>query len=433
MSPLYSAAYALLLVLTSPYWLLQMLRKGKYRAGLSERLGRRSRRLKIANGQQSLWVHAVSVGEVLAVVGLIRELRSRYPEFPVYVSTTTLAGQKLARERFGEENVFYFPLDLGFAIRSYLQALRPKLIIVAETEFWPNFIRLAHEFGASIAIVNSRISDRSLPGYKRSRRWLQPLLSLIDVFLAQSATDRDRLIAIGAPAERVQVSGNLKFEIAAPKETILTVELRRAIAALTPVLVCGSTVEGEEEILLQAFKQILRQLPQAVMVLAPRHPERFESVAQLVDESGMSFWRRSGWRGAPLAGGVFLLDSIGELASIYSLATVAFVGGSLVPRGGHNILEPAQFEKAIVVGPHTENFREIVQIFLAQGAVQVAPKENLGEILLLLLQNLPMRERLGHDARAVIQANQGSTARTLAALDSLLSSARSSEPQWAAR
>jgi 3-deoxy-D-manno-octulosonic-acid transferase len=231
----------------------------------------------------------------------------------------------------------------------------------------------------------------------------------------------------------VQVSGNLKFDVAAPKETGLTIELRRAIAALTPALVCGSTVEGEEEILLQAFKQILKQLPQAVMALAPRHPERFESVAQLLDASGMSFWRRSGWRGAPLAGGFFLLDSIGELASIYSLATVAFVGGSLVPRGGHNILEPAQFGKATVVGPHTENFREIVQIFLAQGAVQIATEENLGEILLLLLQDLPTRERLGHNARAVMQANQGSTRRTLELLDSLLSGARSSAPQWAAR
>lgn len=433
MSPLYSVAYALLLVLTSPFWLLQMVRKGKYRAGLSERFGGVPQRLQIVPERQSIWVHAVSVGEVLAVAGVIRELRSRYPELPVYVSTTTLAGQKLARERFGERNVFYFPLDLGFAIRAYLQALRPKLIIIAETEFWPNFIRLAHEFGASIAIVNSRISDRSYPGYKRSRRWLQPVLSFIDIFLAQSVTDRDRLVAIGAPSERVQVSGNLKFDVAAPKETSLTIELRHAIAALTPVLVCGSTVEGEEEILLRAFKQILKQLPQAVLVLAPRHPERFESVTQLVDESGMSFWRRSGWRGAPLASGVFLLDSIGELASIYSLATVAFVGGSLIPRGGHNILEPAQFGKAIVVGPHTENFREIIQIFLAQGAVQVATEENLGEILLLLLQNLPMRERLGHNARAVMQANQGSTTRTLELLDPLLRSALSSASQWAAR
>ncbi|HEX7959667.1 MAG TPA: glycosyltransferase N-terminal domain-containing protein, partial [Terriglobales bacterium] len=324
MSPLYSAAYFLLLVLTFPYWLLQMLRKGKYRAGLSERLGRLPQRLKIATGQQCIWVHAVSVGEVLAVVGLIGELRRRYPELPLYVSTTTLAGQKLARDRFGEQNVFYFPLDIGFAIRPYLQALRPKLVVIAETEFWPNFIRLAHQSGAFLAIVNSRISDRSFPGYKRFKRWLAPILRSIDIFLAQSTADRDRLIAIGAPAERVQVSGNLKFEVAAPKETNLTVEMRRALPASTPVLVCGSTVEGEEEILLGAFKQILRQLPQAVMVLAPRHPERFESVAQLVDESGMSFWRRSGWRGAPLAGGIFLLDSIGELASIYSLATVAF-------------------------------------------------------------------------------------------------------------
>ena len=431
MSPLYSAAYALLLILTSPFWLLQMLRKGKYRAGLAERLGRVPRRLHIAADQQSIWVHAVSVGEVLAIAGLARELRSRYPELSLYVSTTTLAGQKLARERFGERNVFYFPLDLGFAIRPYLQALRPKLIIIAETEFWPNFIRLAHEAGASLAVVNSRISDGSFPGYKRFRRWLRPILSSIDIFLAQGTADRMRLITIGAPAERVQMSGNLKFEIAAPKESNLTADLRHAIPASAPVLVCGSTVDGEEPILLRAFKQILRQSPQAAMVLAPRHPERFESVAQLVAASGMSFWRRSGWRGAPLAGGVFLLDSIGELASLYSLATVAFVGGSLVPRGGHNILEPAQFGKAIVVGPHTENFREIIQIFLSEGAVEIATGENLGETLLRLLQDISLRERLGHNARGVMQANQGSTARTLEALEALLHAAPT--PEWVAR
>src|SRR5215469_3718428 len=203
-----------------------MLRKGKYRAGLSERFGRVPQRLQLVPEKQSIWVHAVSVGEVLAVAGVIRELRSRYPEFPVYVSTTTLAGQKLARERFDERNVFYFPLDLGFAIRAYLQALRPKLIIVAETEFWPNFIRLAHEAGASLAVVNSRISDGSFPGYKRFRRWLRPILSSIDIFLAQGTADRVRLITIGAPAERVQMSGNLKFEIAAPKESNLTADLR---------------------------------------------------------------------------------------------------------------------------------------------------------------------------------------------------------------
>ena len=433
MSLLYSAAYALLLMLTSPFWLLQMLRKGKYRAGLSERLGRVPRRLQTVAGQQSIWVHAVSVGEVLAVARLIRELRSLYPDLSVYISTTTLAGQKLARERFGEANVFYFPLDLAFAICPYLQALRPKMIIIAETEFWPNFIRLVHESGATIAVVNSRISDRSFPGYKRFRKWLQPILSSIDIFLAQSYTDRDRLIAIGAPPERVQVSGNLKFEIAAPKETSLTIELRHAISASTPVLICGSTVEGEEEILLQAFKQILRQIPEALMVLAPRHPERFESVAQLVDASGLSFWRRSGWRGAPLAGGVFLLDSIGELASIYSLATVAFVGGSLVPRGGHNILEPAQFGRAIVVGPHTENFREIIQIFSAANAVQIATQRDISDVLFRLLNDVSLREQLGSNAHKVMQANQGSTARTLVVLDALLVSARPAAPEWAAR
>lgn len=428
---LYSAAYALLLVFSLPYWLMQMLRKGKYRAGFGERMGAVPDRLE--RTKPSLWIHAVSVGEVLAVSKVVRELRIRYPEFHVYVSTTTLAGQKLARQRFGENGVFYFPLDLGFAIRRYLRALRPKLIVIAETEFWPNFIHYAHRSGATIAIINSRISDRSLPGYRRFRRLLRNVLGNIDLFLAQSASDASRLIAIGAPSERVQVSGNLKFDVEPPKETALVAQLRGALSA-RPVLVCGSTVEREEEILLSALKKIRRHLPELLMVLAPRHPERFEAVAQMILNSGIEFYRRTGWSGGRLGDGVFLLDSIGELASVYALATIALVGGSLVPRGGHNILEPAWFGKAIVVGPHTANFREIIQIFSSANAVRISSEQALAETLLELLGDQAQCERLGMNAKAVMQANQGSTARTITALESLLE--KSSAPRvetWMAR
>src|SRR5579864_1433683 len=211
---LYSVVAAVGLLLSSPWWLLRMLTSGKYRAGLDERLGRFPARLKYqARRGQGIWIHAVSVGEVLAVSALVHELRELYPDHRIVISTTTQAGHQIARNRYGPENVFYFPIDLGFAIRPYLRRLHPQLVIMAETEFWPNFLHLARKSGANIAVVNARISNRSLPGYRRWRTLLSPVLQNIDVFLAQSEEDRERLIAIGAPAERVQVSGNLKFDV----------------------------------------------------------------------------------------------------------------------------------------------------------------------------------------------------------------------------
>ena len=210
---LYSALLAVSLVLSLPYWLFQMARKGKYRAGLAERLGRVPRRIYPRTGPSTIWIHAVSVGEVLAVSSLVARLRERFPDHQVLVSTTTATGQKLARSRFGEENVFYFPLDFAFCIRPYLRALRPELVVMAETEFWPNFLRESKASGAKIAIVNARISDRSLPGYLRFRKWLRPVLQTVDLFLAQSAEDGRRLGEIGAVADRVRVTGNLKFEV----------------------------------------------------------------------------------------------------------------------------------------------------------------------------------------------------------------------------
>lgn len=370
---LYSALLAIGLLLALPYWLWEMLRHGKYRAGFGERLGSVPPRLAPLSGQPTIWIHAVSVGEVLAVSGLIRELRRSLPKFRVVISTTTDSGQKLAWIRFGEENVFYFPLDFAFAIRPYLRSLRPQLIILAETEFWPNFLRLAHQSGSRVAVVNARISDRSRPGYRRFRRVLPAVLRHIDLFLAQTPEDAARLKDIGAPSDRIRVSGNLKFDVAVPPAPPIVSSLRDAFqrAGAGPIIVCGSTVEGEEPLLFAAFENVLMAHPNAVMILAPRHPERFAEVAQLLEQLKMRFWRRSSWDGEAITGGVLLVDSIGELAALYALSDVAFVGGSLVPRGGHNIIEPAQHGVPIVVGNHTENFRDIIGLFQSHDAVRV--------------------------------------------------------------
>lgn len=425
---LYSLLLAAVAILTLPWWLLQMLRLGKYRAGLAERLGFVPARLKDAKAG-SIWVHAVSVGEVLAVSRLITELQSAYPEIQIFVSTTTATGQRLARERFGEARCFFMPLDLGFAVRAYLNALQPRMLLLAETEFWPNLLHLARKRETAVAVVNARISDRSFPRYRHFRWFFRRVLSHVDLFLAQTTADAERLRAIGAPTERVQVSGNLKFDVRPHSTAKLVEDLRSAIPKEAPILVCGSTAEGEEEILLEAFQQARQQFQAIVMVLAPRHPERFGKVADLIAARGIPCVKRSSWVPAtPLRGGVFLLDSVGELASVYALADIALVGGSLVPLGGHNILEPAQYGAAIMVGPHTFNFREIVSIFQEGNALRVASAEKFAGQLLELLANAAEREQLGQRAKALFAQHAGATQRTLQALRPLLTR-RPSESQ----
>ncbi len=271
MYSLYSILLFVALVVSAPWWLLEMLRHGKYRAGLSERLGRVPDRLFSQDVANTIWIHAVSVGEVLAISRVIDELKTQLPGWRVVVSTTTDTGQKLARERFGENNVFYFPVDLPFAVRAYLRTLRPKLLVLAESEFWPNLLRWARLSGAAVAVVNARVSDRSLPGYLRFHKLLRRVMQNVQLFLAQSEEDARRLIQMGAPAERVQVSGNLKFEVKPP--------VRPAIAAafatmkreeIGPLLVAGSTLEGEEAMLLDMFRQVVDALSQrAIAVWRP--------------------------------------------------------------------------------------------------------------------------------------------------------------------
>ncbi len=410
------------MVLGLPYWLYQMARHGKYRRGIGERLGIVPGRLRLPTGtERVIWIHAVSVGEVLAVAGLAEELRRRLPH-RIFISTTTDTGQALARKKFGEENVFYFPMDFGFAIGPYLRGLRPEAVVIAETEFWPNFLRLAKAGGARVAVVNARISDRSWPGYRRVRGVLSAVLNDVDLFVAQTADDGARLQDIGAAEARVRVRGNLKFDVPAPVASAIVDRVRRSIAAegAGPVLVCGSTLEGEETLLLKAFENVLVSHPAAVMVLAPRHPERFGEVAGLLERMSIPFYRRSLWRGEVLSGSVFLLDTIGELAAMYSLADLAFVGGSLVPRGGHNMIEPAQYGVATIVGNHMDNFRDMVSLFLSRDAVRMVGPAELPLVLLELLKDDVKRKALGRRALETMQSQTGATARTADEIERLL-------------
>jgi 3-deoxy-D-manno-octulosonic-acid transferase len=412
----YSLALALVLILGAPYWLFRMATSGKYREGLAERLGFVPKRLLGRADEPVIWVHAVSVGELLAAARLIEELRKELSGWRVVVSTTTRTGQALARQRFGAENVFYFPLDFAFAVRAYLRALKPRMLVLMETEFWPRLLVECRRAEIPVAVVNARISDRSWPRYLRLRFLWKRLLGSLRLVLAQSENDVERLRAIGAA--NVRYGGNLKYDIRTASTAAVTQALTQRVARGTKILVCGSTLEGEEDILLEAAPA------DTLMILAPRHPERFEAVARLLERSGRSWVRRSRWMDAPTqlaAGTVLLLDSIGELASVYSLATVAFVGGSLVPAGGHNPLEPAQFRVPVVMGPYYENFRAIVERLKARDAIRIVQTHELRDELIALFTDQAAAHALGERAYAVFSAEAGATARAVAALTEIVS------------
>jgi len=431
----YNLALLVALVAGSPWWLFRMATTQKYREGLLERLGRVPSRLKQPPAGSDrertvLWVHAVSVGAVLAVSRLIKTLDEQLPDSRIIVSTTTRTGQALARERFGANRVFYCPLDLPWAVRAYLDALRPRLLILAETEFWPNLLGGCFRRNIPVVVVNARISDRSWPRYRWLRGLWRPFLSRLSRVLAQSQTDADRLKAIGCLPERVSVAGNLKFDVRAAQEAEATKQLKTLSRGLR-LIVAGSTLDGEEAALLEAWPRLLDADRQLAMLLAPRHPERFDAVAALLDKSGVQWIRRSGWRSHPAEplnpGQIVLLDTIGELASFYSLASVAFIGGSLIPAGGHNPLEPAQFGVPIVMGPHYANFRAITEDLIAHNAICITEKEKLAQVLLDLLCDRTEAKSMGERSRQVFDQQAGATGRCVAAIKELLATQEGGE------
>ena len=434
----YNLGLLAVLILGAPWWLFRMATTHKYREGLLERLGWIPARLiepgeGAADERPVIWLHAVSVGEVLAASRLVKELDIAFPGHRLVISTTTRTGQALARERFGAGRVFYCPLDLPWAVRSYLNALQPRLFILAETEFWPNLLSGCFRRGIPVAVVNARVSDRSWPRYRRLRLLWRPFLSRLSQVLAQSQDDADRLNAIGCLPERVSVAGNLKFDIRVAGAAEAT-RLLKAFKHGLRLVVAGSTLEGEEAALIEAWPHLLEADPRLVLILAPRHPERFGAVESLLEESGICWVKRSDWQGKPAGsirllqpGQAVLLDTIGELASVYSVASVAIVGGSLFPAGGHNPLEPAQFGVPIVMGSHYPNFRAMTDLLVANDAIRIVEPEALSEVLIELLRDRPRAEAMGARAKQFFDQQAGATDRCVEALRELLAA----EPQAA--
>jgi 3-deoxy-D-manno-octulosonic-acid transferase len=425
---LYSLGLLGAIILASPYWLLRMAWSGRYRDGLGQRLGAVPRSLReFVRQRPTIWVHAVSVGEVMAASRLIELLEGIDPNLPVIISTTTRTGQKLAQQRFenspaARTRVFYYPIDFAWIVRRYLRLLQPRVLVLMESELWPRMLVEAQRGGIPVVVVNGRISDRSLPRY-RVLKWLwRPFLRKLTLVLAQSEQDAQRFAIIGVPPNAIKTAGNLKYDVRVMGESTITQELRTHLPKDTKIIVAGSTLEGEEKYLLTAFRELLAQFPQTVLILAPRHPERFRAVEELIHEVKFPCIRRSEWMRRPrpiVPGNVFVLDSMGELASIYSLASVAFVGGSLIPAGGHNPLEPAQFAVPIVTGPYVENFRSIVAVLLEHEAIRVAPPERLASVLDELLVS-PMSAQMGIRARQVFEKHAGASGHCFAAIVKIL-------------
>jgi 3-deoxy-D-manno-octulosonic-acid transferase len=395
------------LLLALPWYALKF---RKYLPTLKDRLGF----LKIPPLERSIWVHAVSVGEVKSVRKLVDKLRGTHANRPLVLSTITPAGQDLARSTQGlADHVFYFPLDVPGAIRRTLDRINPSLVVIAETEIWPNFLRECRKRGIRVVMVNGRISDRSLPRYRVVRRWLKRVLDDYSLLGMQTETDRERIESIGADGKKVTVFGNLKYD-AVNLQHSLPADLTAALSALPQLWIAASTMPGEDELILDAFADLRKRHPDLTLLIAPRHPNRFDSVERLIRDRGFTCTRRTRLDGLA---DVLLLDSVGELSSTFQHASVVFVGGSLVPTGGHNILEPAAYSNPIVFGPHMENFREIRDVFIdANAAIEVRNAPELATVVDRLLTDRQRAAQLGARARQVVDKNTGATERVLAYL-----------------
>jgi len=420
----------------APYFALRGWRAGEPSRALRERLGSLPPEIAVraaaaaasttpkAINDGPIWIHAVSVGEVLAAQPLVDGLKRRYPSAVIFVSTTTETGQRLARERLQTaDGIFYFPLDWVVPVRRALRAIKPSLVLIMETEIWPNFLREAHRAQIPVVFANARISEKSFARFKQWEFLVGPFFQRTmqdaEFFLAQSPEDSARLQAIGAPPERIAITGNLKYDAAPPAISRFGHWLEQQIRQQErwPILVAGSVVAGEEEAVLAAYDLVQRQFRRTLLILAPRKPAQFDAAATIASAGGWKVVSRSALDlTATLdeAADILLLDSIGELAGLYSLADATFVGGSLFPAGGHNILEPAWFARPPVFGSSMENFKEMADQFLdAHAGVQVTSGPGLGKVWVQLIEDNAMRQRMGSAARAISERNRGATERSL--------------------
>jgi len=417
---LLNAIYLLLIVVGLPWFAWVAWRKGKYREGYGEKLlGRAPRRV---SDRPCLWLHAVSVGEVNLLAPLLRVIARQCPDCECVISTTTHTGMKLARKKYPEYTVFYCPLDFTWAVAAAMRRVRPDVLVLTELELWPNLIRAARRHGARVAIINGRLSEHSFRGYRRIRFLLRRVLRQIDLIAVQDATYAERFLALGARPETVQTTGSMKYDGARTDRNNPATRRMAELAGFGPddvVFLAGSTQEGEEAAALEAFSQLAQRFSRLRLILVPRHPERFDAVGRLLDQSGVAWVRRSHLPDASADSGeaaarVLLVDTVGELGAWWGTAHIAFVGGSLGSRGGQNMIEPAAYGAAVSFGPNTRNFRDIVASLLAcDAAVVVANRDELTAFVRRCLEDRNWAEQLGRRAQEHVRRQLGATERTV--------------------
>jgi 3-deoxy-D-manno-octulosonic-acid transferase len=430
---IYSLLLGLAFLILLPRFLFDAFSNGKYVAGFRERLGSLSALPR--DGRPVVWIHCVSVGETQAARPLVQRLRKQYPNHRIAISTITLTGQNLAREVFKHDaaKIFYFPFDWRWVVRRTLTAINPASVLVMETELWPGFLRECKRQQIPVALVNGRLSEQSFRRYRLIRVFMKRVLSSINLAIMQTEADAERLRALGMDATTTLVSGNVKFDAGTtPTTNSLTNEFRERfkLSDDAALILAVSTHDPEEVIILNSFRQVIsRSQPKPRLMIAPRHPERFAEVADLLEASGLNWVRRtSPSEASDGQADVILLDSIGELNALYSLASIVFVGGSIAKTGGHNILEPAAVGASVITGPHTYNFESIVETFVKAGAiVELQPMSDsativeLANVILDLLADPAQRSELGRVAQSLVDENRGATERTLQLLNPILS------------
>jgi 3-deoxy-D-manno-octulosonic-acid transferase len=426
--------YDIALFLATPMILLYSLfrswRKGRRREGIAERCGiYDARMLSVLEGQKTIWVHAVSVGETIAVKPLLKALKESFPEFRIIMSNVTETGRGIAEKIAEVDHCVYFPFDYRFTVMRALQQMHPNLIVVVETEIWPNFLRIARELGVPSVLTNGRISDRSFGRYLRLKWFFRPVLENVSAFCMQTAEDGRRIVAIGANLKLVHVTRNLKYDIPvnAPTDEMKR-ELREGCKIPDGILTitAGSTHAGEEEIVIAAYQCLLAEGRECMLILVPRHPERAAQVAEILTNSAIPFTLRSKIDHREeifKPGNVLLVDTVGELMRFYAMSDLAFVGGSLEPTGGHNILEPASLGVPVLFGPHMQNFRESASLIQScGGGFQVKDGEELAALLQLLMDNKDKRQTSGRNGMRLLRENSGATEMHMEVIRKLLRS-----------
>lgn len=407
--------YDLFFFVFAVFYLPALILKGKAHGGFVCRLGKIPKDIqKCLRGKDNIWIHAVSVGEVMVILQLVRELKEHYPDKQIVVTTVTRTGFALAQNRLsGGAVVLYAPLDFSFAVTKYLRSIRPKLYIAAETEIWPNMLTLARRSGVPTVIVNGRISDKAFGRYRRFRFLIGPVVRTLSLACMQSPADAERIKQLGLGEDRIAVTGNMKFDEIFEARNLDKAALH--FREKEQVWVAGSTHPGEEEIILNIFKRLKWEFPDLRLILAPRHITRVESLAETVRGAGLDpvlFSKVSESSFLPTA--VLVVDTIGDLRSLYQAADVVFIGKSLVGHGGQNLIEPAFFGKPIVFGPHMENFRHISQLFIdAESVIQIREPQDLFAAVHKILKDKAFREDLSRRSLGVIERQRGATIRTL--------------------